>query len=387
MKKLFFIAAIAGAALVSCTKNELAPSVTEQQEISFAAPVMSPATKVTEVANNYPNDANSKFAVWAYYYDDETDGGVYTDFDDGEIYMNEVVVKYNETLKGWRPESKSYYWPKNGSLTFIAYSPSSVAAYADVDKKGINFTDYVVDTDVAKQTDLLFSERAYNKEAVDQVTTAADPYAGVQINFKHALSSIMFKVKAADVYAGTTLKVTKIEVLNAFSKADFSQGLADVNNALTGQKVTIDGVETQTNAAWTDHLNPVNYTAYSDPNGIELTSSEVDEVLTPDTYYTHSASKDPVSKTTDLILLPQSLEDVSIRVTYTLENADMDDAIAQTATVSLATGFKVGETEIDAWEIGKRYTYTISVGLGEIYFDPLVEAWSDNVVTPDVSVN
>ncbi len=382
MKKLFFIAAIASAALVSCTKNELAPSVTEQQEISFAAPVMSPATKVAEIANAYPTA--SQFAVWAYYYDEEEDGGEYTNYADGQIYMDNVVVKYNETLKGWRHESKAYYWPKNGSLTFIAYSPA--AANADVDANGIKFTDYTVGA-ASDQVDLLFSERAYNKVAVDQVTSAADPYAGVQINFKHALSSIMFKVKAADVYAGTTLKVTKIEVLNAFSEADFSQGLADVNNAQTGQKVTIDGVETQTNAAWTGHLNQVDYIAYSDANGIELTSSEVDEVLTPDTYYTHNASKTPASKTTDLILLPQSLEDVSIRVTYTLENADMDDAITQVATVSLATGFKVGETVIDAWEIGKRYTYTISVGLGEIYFDPLVDDWSDNLVTPDVSVN
>ena len=385
MKKLFFIAAIASAALVSCTKNELAPSVTEQQEISFAAPVMSPTTKVAEIANNYPKDADSKFAVWAYYYDDETDGGEYTDFDDGEIYMNEVVVKYNETLKGWRPESKSYYWPKNGSLTFIAYSPSSVAAYADVDEKGINFTEYVVDTDVAKQTDLLFSERAYDKVEVDQATSAADPYAGVQINFKHALSSILFKVKAAETYTGTTLTVTKIEVLNAYSQGDFTQGLADSNGAVTG--ATVEGVETK--AVWSDYEAETTYVAYENATGLALTNAAV---------YAHNGTATKTDNTTDLILLPQDLthsdsdpatpdKEVSIRVTYTLENTDMTDAITQVATVSLANGFKVGETVIDAWEIGKRYTYTISVGLGEIYFDPLVEAWDNNVVTPDVSVN
>ena len=375
MKKLFFIAAIAGAALVSCTKNELAPSVTEQQEISFAAPVMSPATKVAEIANHYPTD--SQFAVWAHYYE-----GDYSNFAAGVRYMNEVTVAHNSTVKGWK-NATPYYWPKNGTLTFIAYSPSSVAAYADVDEEGINFTDYVVDTDVAKQTDLLFSERAYNKVEVDQATSAADPYAGVQINFKHALSSILFKVKAAETYTGTTLKVTKIEVLNAYSQGDFTQGLADSNGAVTG--ATVGGVETK--AVWSDYAAETTYVAYENATGLVLTNADV---------YAHNGTATKTENTTDLILLPQSLahtattNNVSLRVTYTLQNADMTEAITQVATVSLATGFTTGtdpETDVTAWEIGKRYTYTISVGLGEIYFDPLVEAWDDNVVTPDVSVN
>ena len=370
MKKLFFIAAIASAALVSCTKNELAPSVTEQQEISFAAPVMSPATKVAEIANDYPTD--SQFAVWAHYYE-----GDYSDFADGVRYMNDVPVSYNSTVKGWK-NATPYYWPKNGTLTFIAYSPASVQNSAKtavgVDANGIKFTDYTVGA-ASTQVDLLFSERAYNKVEVDQATSAADPYAGVQINFKHALSSIMFKVKAAEAYTGTTLKVTKIEVLNAYSTGDFTQGLTDVNNAAT------------TTPVWSGYETETDYVAYENATGLALTNAAV---------YAHNGNATKTENTTDLILLPQSLahtattNNVSLRVTYTLQNADMTEAITQVATVSLATGFTTGtdpETDVTAWEIGKRYTYTISVGLGEIYFDPLVEAWDDNVVTPDVSVN
>ena len=54
MKKLFFIAAIAGAALVSCTKNEVAPSASDQQEITFANPVSHVVTNVQLVSIPYP---------------------------------------------------------------------------------------------------------------------------------------------------------------------------------------------------------------------------------------------------------------------------------------------------------------------------------------------
>ena len=384
MKRFFFIAAIAGAALVSCTKNEVAPSVNEQQEISFAAPVISPSTKVTEVADNYSTDLT--FSVWAHYYDLTTDGAVYTNFAGGELYMNEVPVKYDGTIKGWKNETTTYYWPKNGSLTFVAYSPSAVAAYADVDAKGIKFTDYVVGAP-ASQVDLLFSERAYNKTSVDRTTAYAAPYAGVQINFKHALSSILFRVKAHEPYPGTTLTVKKIEVLNAYSTGDFTQGLADQNGATTVA------------AAWNGHEAETPYIAYEteeDEEGIVLSNTAAK--------YVHNGNATATDNTTDLILLPQDLyhennedddtddTEVTIKVTYTLQNEDMAAPIEQVAEVSLVTGnaggyFTDGTNDISAWEMGKKYTYTIEVGLNEIYFDPRVEAWTPVEVKPNIPIN
>ena len=389
MKRFFFIAAIAGAALVSCTKNEVAPSVNEQQEISFAAPVISPSTKVAEVANDYSRDLT--FSVWAHYYDKTEDNSVYTTFAEGEVYMNEVVVEHDATIAGWKNKTTTYYWPKNGSLTFIAYSPSEGEDedYADVDANGIKFTNYVVGTP-EDQVDLLFSERAYNRTSVDRTTDEAAPYAGVQINFKHALSSILFRVKAHEEYPGTTLTVKKIEVLNAYSTGDFTQGLADQNGATTGQKVTIDGVETQTAAAWSGHDAETPYIAYENKTGIVLSHTNA--------VYVHNSAAKATDNTTDLILLPQDLKhttttkDVTIKVTYTLQNTDMTAPIEQVAEVSLATGnaggyFTDGTDSISAWEMGKKYTYTIEVGLNEIYFDPRVEAWTPVEVKPNIPIN
>ncbi len=379
MKRFFFIAAIAGAALVSCTKNEVAPSVNEQQEISFAAPVISPSTKVTEVADNYSTDLT--FSVWAHYYDQTTDGAVYTNFAGGEVYMDNVEVTYDSDIKGWKNASTNYYWPKNGSLTFIAYSPAGVNA--GVNANGIKFDNYVVGAP-ASQVDLLFSERAYDKTSVDRATAAAAPYAGVQINFKHALSSILFRVKAHEEYPGTTLTVKKIEVLNAYSTGDFTQGLADQNGATTDA------------AAWNGHEAETPYIAYEDETGIVLSHEDV--------VYVHNSDVDAAANTTDLILLPQDLyhenneaddtddTEITIKVTYTLQNTDMTAPIEQVAEVSLVTGnaggyFTDGTDSISAWEMGKKYTYTIEVGLNEIYFDPRVEAWTPVEVKPNIPIN
>jgi len=42
--------------------------------------------------------------------------------------------------------------------------------------------------------------------------------------------------------------------------------------------------------------------------------------------------------------------------------------------------------DIEAWEMGKRYTYTITIGLEKIYFSPEVTEWVDVTVTPDLTI-
>ena len=99
MKKLFFIAAIAGAALVSCTKNELAPSATEQHELIFANPVTSTLTKVVDLATGTQYPTTAPFYVFADYHINEfsADG---TPLEDVTSYMrgnNGVLVTHKTT--------------------------------------------------------------------------------------------------------------------------------------------------------------------------------------------------------------------------------------------------------------------------------------------------
>ena len=362
MKKLFFIAAIAGAALVSCTKNEVAPVA--EQEITFQAPVLHPTTKApSEVLNNYPT--SNDFAVWAHYFA----GGAYTNFAAGEVYMNEKVVKYDGT-SSWKTEGNQYYWPKNGSLTFIAYAPSSVAANANVGATGITFSDYVVSNDAAQQVDLLFSERSYDKKKVDDEIIGGsyetqpganqlyDPYTGVHISFKHALSSILFTARLSEAYTGTKITLKKIELTNVKSYGNFNQGLADNGTATTTADADL----------WKDENNAITYTVAAD------------ELLDTEKYYTCNDTRvAPVAadgkRTTDLILLPQVIaDDAKMVITYTIQSPD-SIALEQVLDIPL-------KNVVTEWKWGYRYIYNIIIGLDTIYFEPYVAPWTD--YTPDL---
>lgn len=378
MKKFFFLAALAGAALVSCAKND--PAVNEEQQlITFASPVVSLNTKsATEVWNNYPTAEKYNFAVWAKYFVDgsyENDAyktGTYTKWATGKTYMDEVVVKFGNNT--WAP-AQNYYWPKNGSLTFIAYAPTDIKDITDVNEKGIQIADHTVATKPEDQLDILFSERAYNKQKVDDETSvggtttgpqpgdADDPYTGVHLSFKHALSSILFNIRTDIDYtaAGTTITLKKIEVHQAVSKGSFNQNLADKNGATT----TDAGA---TAPAWTFDSTPERADYVVDKTAdIELSTT----AHYPAGITNATAATDGL-RATDLILLPQNLAGVTLRVEYTIKNSGAgSQELAQIAELPLST------TNVAVWEMGKRYIYNITIGLDTIYFEPYVQDWED----------
>lgn len=380
MKKFFIFAAMAGAALVGCTKNEPAAD-TDQQMITFAAPVVRPNTKAaTEVWNNYPTATAYNFAVWAKYYVDGSyennkyQSGTYTTWAGGQTYMKEVVVSHDANT--WAP-AQNYYWPKNGSLTFIAYAPASKANYAEATATGITFTNYPVSYKPAEQVDLLFSERTYNQqksnmdEKTETGTTGSTPgvtedvYKGVHISFKHALSSILFNIKTKEDYEGTTITLKQIQVYNAVSQGSFNQNLADNNGATTSA------------AAWTFAATPVrsNYNV----------DGAKDVALSTNAYYPSTTSTTaPVAaaglRASDLILLPQGLKDVTLRIEYTIKNSGAgSEELKQIAELPL-NGSTVSE-----WVMGKRYIYNITIGLETIYFEPYVQDWVD-VAAGDLTI-
>lgn len=365
MKKYFFLTVVAGVALAGCVKNDPAPFESEQQ-ITFAAPVVGLNTKaVNEVWNNYPTDAAYDFAVWGYYYAGDT----YTTFADGQLYMNNVTVSYDGNLSGWAPAT-SYYWPKNGSLTFIAYSPATVKATAEVtvDKAGIHIKKYTVDADAAKQVDLLFSERAYNKKSVDDDIAGSgetdedpsvtdDRYAGVHLSFKHALSSILFTARTKDTYTGTTITLKEISLLNIKSGGRFDQTLKDANGETTAANAEV----------WSGQSEPKNYVI-----------SGLDQILDANAYYpsTNGTGSPAVAdglRKSDFILLPQKFEIYApipmIQVKYTIESPD-SAPIDQVQEVPL-------RTLTDEWKWGYRYIYNLIIALDKIYFEPYVTPWTD----------
>lgn len=356
-KTLLMMAVAAGAMLTGCVKNETANGgAVSGSKISFEAPAVTGITRAAlvpgEIGTGY--DKGEHFSVYALYFAN----GTYTEFGDGTMYMKNVETAYEETDNYWDSENaggQAYYWPNKGSLTFAAYSPSGAANDCTVawGAAGFTFTDFTVQNNPAAHYDLLFSERAYNKT---QSETSSTTYkGGVDITFKHALSSVVFKTKLGDTYEGHTIKLKNITLKNTFTTGAFNQGLVDENNAET------------TAAAWTGQATE-NTTGYVAFNGSEVINSTTDAV-------------EPTGATR-LIVLPQELahdgaNNVTIDVLYSIHNGSA--TIDQTATID------VTDHSLTEFEIGKRYIFTLIIGLDKITFSPKVDEWVD-VNVPDIEL-
>ncbi len=119
MKRILLFAAVAGAALASCVKNESESGMTaSDSKISFEAPVVGTTTRAQagEIGDKYPTEES--FKVWGWYHE-----GDYTTFEDDangwKNYMtdadgNPIVVAY-DNVNSWVPAT-DYFWPKTGIL-------------------------------------------------------------------------------------------------------------------------------------------------------------------------------------------------------------------------------------------------------------------------------
>lgn len=347
MKKILFMA-VSCLALMSCVKETLIN--TPDKEISFTSPIVGKNTKVTgELPATY--NTSEKFVVSAYW-----TGSTYTAWSGGSIYMDNVEVSNyadgtvgdpNNSKSTWAPATK-YYWPKDGYLTFVAYSPSSIKATgagtsgATINKASgaISITNYTIENKADRgYLDILYSNVAANKQ---ESTGSNGTYDGVDIEFNHALSSIWTKIQTAAEYSGTTFKVISVKYKNVLSTGTFTKTVASPNDA-----------------AWAAETTKTDYTAHSTTGTIFSNTSVALN-----------------AEETALLLMPQTIpNDAEIEVVYTMKSTTGDE-ITQTKTAKLST------TSLNQWEMGKRYTYNIKIGLQEIYFAPSVSAWVDNSTNP-----
>lgn len=362
MKRFLFLSALASVALAGCVNDETmeVTSKASDQKITFNAPVVSGLTRA--VAGEQPGttkkyDTNEKFRVYAQWdKDSEFNSWITANNDNQAIYMSDIEVAYDKNVNGWSSDAVEggsvYYWPKTGALTFAAYSPSDVSNFVhSYSEAGLSVTDFTVKAATADQYDFMYSSRSKNRTA----STGGTSYSGVDINFKHALSSIKFKVAKADEYTGTTIRVKQVTILNAYSQGDFAES------------------KSATEASWTGHALPVDYAVKDNADNQELTTKTAVDL------------KDA----NDVILLPQVFKhesggNVSIKVDYSIQNGNGPE-LAQTKTLPLVV--TEGDENryytdkngngISEWEMGKRYIYTITIGLEKIYFSPEVAEWVD----------
>lgn len=355
MKKLIVLFS-AVAALAACSKNETVPAVSgENMEISYK---VAPRTK----ADPQAFDIHNVFASWAYYLpsgknwsDNQAEAKIYIgkDGDEGATisYVNNV----------WKDQTTSYHWPKEGKLTFFAYSLNS-KSLTDKSGTGKHFvcmnhtTQYgiygTLDLDSEPNTDFLVADIASDKTVNENVYD----FNGVPTLFKHKLSRVKFAVKKKADYANTTITLNSITFKKVVYGMTYTQYFNDAAKGII-----------------TDYINP----------GTDRTKEQ--EYTKKDFEVSSSTAFVPVPDANEVryIYIPQDFKNVketdkiaTIEVTYTVTfkkgTSETDKGISETYIKTLNV-----KDIFDSWEIGKRYTFNLIFSLDEIRWAPAVGDWED----------
>lgn len=322
-KRIIILLTGVGIALAGCMEEKVDNNFLPE-EISFQV-VQAPSargdmTGKTEYPKSLP------FGAYAYF----LPAGSTWDADkvSAEVYINDAEISYDNTNANWHAAT-TYYWPKQGSLTFFAYSPKTIASHAgfSYDKEGITLNGW--DINANPNVDFMVADIAKNKRGNE------DNYAynGVPTLFRHKLARVSVKAKLDDAYENKTINLTSVELTNIKTKGNY------VNNN------------------WTRQGAPENIQVYNDASGLLLNKDAAIEIGTQ-----------------KRIVMPQALaQDAYFKIKYNLT----------TTIAGGGTDTQLIEKDIliknvtPAWYTNNDITYTLIISLGTNYieFDTSVTDW------------
>lgn len=318
MKKILF-AALAALAITSCSQNEEIEAPSQKTKIDFTTAVGKPSR-----AADATNDNFQAFTVNSYITTDSYTGGSL-----GAAYMD--AVPYTGGQGSWTTaDTKDYFWPITNKVHFFAYpTPSSTDANADISYEapasGWPTLTFKVAEKAADQKDLVVA-CAINET---KPTTGGE----VTLTFKHILTRINF---AAEIDVNYDYTISSITIKGA-----------------QGTSGTYTFASDPTNGEW-KNLGAAPSGGYSYP--IKANATVENKIID--------------LSTTDgsLMLLPQTLDKVTIEVNYTTKKGE-NEFFNGTKNVTL--------NSTDKWEIGKniRYTLKLPVGAEKIAIATEVSSW------------
>lgn len=351
--KRFFLAALAIAAIASCTKNEV-NEVTANDQITFQT-VVGPATKALIDGIVYETTAPA-FGTVAYY---NATGTTFPT--SAELYIPESMVSYSSPY--WSTATP-YYWPKNGSLTFFSYSPyTELESYMECDMTdGLTLTDWDVHTNPA--VDVMVADVQTGQTAND----SHGGYTGVPTIFRHKLSQIIdvtFKTDK-DYNDGTPFSagekqffINYVKINNLEQTGTYTSG-NDVDDAQLGTW------ELPTTPSYDHNYNWFNETTSCDTEFKSAATSANTMtylLVMPQTYENFTA--------------PQTAADVSnVEVQYTIRTYTDASNYSDDVVKAYVSMYDIFSTSSNALAMNKKVTINFTIGVNQIYWAPSVEAWS-----------
>lgn len=325
MNKKLLILAVAGFALASCSNDEVVESAatSDANAINFR-PLVNNVTRAADITTS----SLTSFKATAF-----QTGATTT------AYFSNVVFTKNDA--GTYTSANKYYWPSAYNLDFYAWSPATLSD----DYSSISVTP---GTTIASQPDLVYGKATnWGKQ------TGNDGTSGVTINFRHAESKVIVKLKNTNPNLYFTVKDVKIGYLASAGTFAYS----------TSGETASQNDGNLSNSDWTT-------TGGNETDGVyQLADAS-------STSYNGAATQVGA----DMILIPQALtaatvysaatEDAAFNGAYILVEYKAQNTNSSGAYI-VGAGSGEGEyvkaiwplTAIQ-WQPGFKYTYTVDLAGG-----------------------
>ncbi len=317
MLKRLIIPAILVLTLGCCTKIVQQSGPTDNTEISYQ--VISGRTKGP--SETYPTTVPFVSSAWYLPQGKKWDAHKA----DAQLYISSEVISHDDATNKFKAKTP-YYWPKKGSLTFMAYSPES--AKIQITKDGVVVKGWATNGS-DKRIDLMVADIVKDKSA----NGTSYSMVGVPIVFRHILSKVAVTAFIEKEEPGKEISLNRIIFRNVYGEADFN------------------------GSEWTNRGDV----------------HEIDNKLT-------TAIKLGIDKThiiETMLLIPQSLSaigttrgNVEMVIYYTIK----DNGVSKNENVTISLNQHGA-----AWERGKYTEYQIIFGTSDnpIDFGGSVSDWTD----------
>lgn len=344
--------------LVSCSKEEVIDVNHDGDEITFDV-VTNSATRAADVYCN--SNKPKEFYVSA--------------ISDGMSYIDEDHIAYENG--SWVNKSGVRYWPETAVDFYAYYNDNNSYSWSVENQKAVaKFVDFTVNDNVADQQDLIYAVKtSQSKPGENDVNTP------VALNFRHALSQIVFQAKNTN--ANLYVEISGVDVVNVgntntftFPSVDTDKNIVDHEGATADYPAGADGWGT-----WAELTSgTASYAVAFDAVAVKGDNNVVALTTTDD------GAKDGEFNANTMLLLPQTttawdaeskLGETSgsyFLVNCIIKNVKDGSGVAGDDDVYLwgaaNTPKKLAIPVAFNWEQGKKYIYTLVFGEGNGGYEP-----------------
>ena len=335
------------------------------------APLRSMTTKAGVSTTDFPTTSTFGSCAWYLPGDNKWDdhhAAAATDPVVPTLYIEPSKISYNEASKVWRNEGKTYYWPMNGSLTFISWAPADLLDKVDASnnklnsvtrEEGFKITNWKMEntpgygivpptseggvSTTDPDVDILLS---YTKDCTRNTANGKVPTM-----FSHLLCKV--KVVATLAKPGAQWEITSVTLSNIYTKANYSTYVTYVEDGANKIKLS---------KLWREQDVPLDYVypqaGGTSPSPTMTVTYKANTVIFPETiflpqYLTQDGR-------TDRPKISIMLKDSKTPIEGYLYNDEILNSLS-------------------VWNQGKSITYVITIGneTAEIDFTAKVDGWSE----------